>query len=202
MKCKRRILIAMVLICSLAVVIMGCEKGEDVSANNKEVVTPAPMDEVARSADNDTSGDLVPVDETDTPEVIDRQGAPDTIDEQSGIIKMQNEAAVSQHRMGIVMFTHEKHYQETPDGHGINCGECHHDEEGKPLVELTVNDSVPGCFECHDKKDRPRKPQDISDGDWLAMRLEYYVEAVHENCIECHKEQGGPVQCTDCHPRP
>lgn len=192
------ILSAMVLVFSLAF-ILGCDKGDEVSGKKEETVKPSSLDEVAFPADNDTSDDLVSSDGTDIPEIIANEDTPIAVDEQSGVIKMQNGAAVSQHRMGIVMFTHEKHYREKPNGHGIGCGECHHDAAGKPLTELKPGDPVQSCFECHDKKDRPRKPQDISDEDWLAMRLEYYVEALHENCIECHKQQGGPVKCTDCH---
>ena len=120
-------------------------------------------------------------------------------EQNDGIIQMQNEEAVKQHRMGIVQFTHDLHAKDKPEGHGVGCGDCHHDAEGKPLTDITMDDEVQSCFECHSKADRPRKPKDISDEDWRAMRLEYYVEAVHENCIECHKEQGGPVKCTDCH---
>jgi hypothetical protein len=116
-----------------------------------------------------------------------------------GIIEMKNENAVAKHRMGIVQFTHDLHFAAKPDGHGVGCGECHHDAEGKPLADLKASDPVQGCFECHSKADRPRKPKDISDDDWQAMRLEYYVEALHDNCIECHKAQSGPVKCTECH---
>jgi hypothetical protein len=119
-----------------------------------------------------------------------------------GIIEMKNEEAVAQHKMGIVQFTHDLHFADKPDGHGVGCGDCHHDAEGKPLTDLKAGDPVQSCFECHSKADRPRKPKDISDDDWQAMRLEYYVEAIHDNCIGCHKAQGGPVKCTDCHPKP
>ncbi len=192
------ILSAIVLIFGLAFM-SGCEKGEDVSVKKEETVKPSPLDEAAPSVDNDTSGELVSSDETDSPEIITNDDVPLSSDEQSGVIKMQNQEAVSQHRMGVVMFTHEKHYLEKPEGHGIGCGKCHHDAAGNPLTELKAGDPVQSCFECHNKKDRPRKPQDMSDEDWLSMRLEYYVEALHENCIECHKQQGGPVKCTDCH---
>lgn len=119
-----------------------------------------------------------------------------------GVIEMKNEKAVPKHKMGVVMFTHDKHFAAKPDGHGVGCGECHHDAEGKPLAALKAGDPVKSCFECHSKADRPKKPKDISDDDWQAMRLEYYVEAMHDNCMGCHKSQGGPVKCTDCHPKP
>jgi hypothetical protein len=119
-----------------------------------------------------------------------------------GVIEMKNEKAVPQHKMGIVMFTHDKHTAAKPDGHGVGCGECHHDATGKPLADLKAGDPVKGCLECHSKSDKPKKPQGISDADWQKMRMEYYVEAMHDNCTGCHKAQGGPVKCTDCHPKP
>jgi hypothetical protein len=189
-----QIVSAMLLVFCLAF-ILGCDRGEDGSDKREETAKPPPSEEVADPDDTD----IVPSDETDTPEITEPEDDPAAADDRDGVIQMQNEAAVSQRRMGIVMFTHEKHYQEPPDGHGIGCGECHHDEEGNPLTDLEPGDPVQSCYECHNKKDRPKKPQDISDEDWRAMRLEYYVEAIHESCIECHKQQGGPVKCTDCH---
>jgi hypothetical protein len=198
MKAMIHVLWAMLLIFSLSF-ISGCGRGEDDSDRKEEIPRPPSSVEVTGPPDNDASDDMVPSHETETPEITEPEDDPAAADDPNGVIQMQNEAAVSQRRMGIVMFTHEKHYQEPPDGHGIGCGECHHDEEGKPLTDLKPGDPVQSCYECHNKKDRPRKPQDISDEDWRAMRLEYYVEAVHENCIECHQQQGGPVKCTDCH---
>jgi hypothetical protein len=195
------ILLAMILVCGPAV-ISGCDKGEGPPDKAVEAVKPAPPAEATRPADTDTSDDFVPSDETDIQKDTDIKTLPDIIEDQGGIIEMKNEAAVSQHRMGIVRFTHEKHYRDQPEGHGIGCGECHHGAAGIPLAELKPGDTVQNCLECHSKKDRPKKPQDISDADWLAIRLEYYVEAMHDNCIKCHKEQGGPVKCADCHPRP
>jgi hypothetical protein len=194
------ILLALFLVFGPAV-ISGCDKGEDPTDKTVEAVKPAPRAEATRPADTDTSGDSLSSDETDFPKDAGSKDIPIIIDEPGGVIEMKNEAAVSEHRMGIVRFAHEKHYRDKPEGHGIGCGECHHNAAGIPLAELKPGDSVQNCLECHSKKDRPKKPQDISDADWLAMRLEYYVEAMHDNCMECHKEQGGPVKCADCHPR-
>ena len=186
------ILSAIFLFCGM-VIISGCDKSESLPEKSTEDVKPAPLTEKMPVSKKETA------DEAELPEVFSTPDIPDRTGSRGGIIEMKNEAAVSEHRMEIVIFTHEKHSLDKPDGHGINCGECHHDKTGNPLLELTANDSVSGCFECHDKKDRPRKPQDISDEDWRVMRLEYYVEAMHDNCIECHKQGGGPVKCTECH---
>lgn len=118
------------------------------------------------------------------------------------VIEMKNSEAFATHKMGICEFTHKKHADAKPDGHGIACGECHHDKDGKPL-ELKEGDAVQGCMECHDKTEKPKKPKDISKEEWDAMQLEYYYGALHANCIDCHKEGGaGPVKCADCHPKP
>jgi hypothetical protein len=205
---KRLILIlsAMILVCGPAFII-GCDKGGSPPEKTVEAVKPAPSVEATRPADTDTSGAPVPADahspadDADGLKDIDSKDLPVVMDEPGGIIEMKNEAAVSQHRMGIVRFAHEKHFRDQPEGHGMGCGECHHDAAGIPLAELKPGDPVQSCLKCHSKKDRPKKPQDISDADWLAMRLEYYVEAMHDNCMECHKKQGGPVKCADCHPK-
>jgi len=119
-----------------------------------------------------------------------------------GVIEMKNTDAFDKHKMGIVMFDHKKHYNAEPDGYGIGCGKCHHDDSGQPL-ELKEGDSVQGCFECHSEPGNARKPADMSRDEWDVAKLDYYKEALHANCIDCHKEAGaGPVKCMECHPRP
>jgi len=118
------------------------------------------------------------------------------------MMKMKNEQAFQQHRMGIVQFNHKKHAADKPDGYGLGCGDCHHDENGKPLSDLKPGDAVQSCFECHDKKNRPRRDPSMSPEEWKKEQLNYYYGAIHENCMGCHKKQGGPVRCTECHPRP
>lgn len=120
----------------------------------------------------------------------------------SGVIKMKNEKAFQQHRMGIVQFDHEKHFADKPEGYGLGCGECHHDENGMPLTELRAGDSVQDCFECHDKAGRPQRDSSMSPEEWEQEQLKYYYGAIHNNCMDCHKEMGGPKTCTECHPRP
>ncbi|MBS3758581.1 MAG: cytochrome c3 family protein [Desulfobacterales bacterium] len=118
------------------------------------------------------------------------------------VMEMKNEQAFPQHRMGIVEFDHKKHVADKPDGYGLGCGECHHDENGEPLSDLKAGDEVQGCFECHDKKSRPRRDPSMSPEEWEKEQLKYYYGAIHENCMGCHKKMGGAVRCTECHPRP
>ncbi|MDZ7832616.1 MAG: cytochrome c3 family protein [Desulfobacterales bacterium] len=120
-----------------------------------------------------------------------------------GMITMKNENAFEEHRMGIVEFDHEKHAASKPEGYGLGCGDCHHDENGEPLTDLKRGDPVQSCYECHDKDGRPRRDPAMSQEEWKKEELTYYYGAIHENCTGCHKQMGaGPVSCTECHPRP
>ncbi len=120
----------------------------------------------------------------------------------SDVIKMENTKAFATHKQGIVMFDHKKHFAAKPDGHGLACGDCHHDKDNKPLA-LKEGDKVQGCLECHTKTEKPKKPQGMSKPDWDKMQLEYYYGAIHENCVGCHKKgNAGPVKCAECHPKP
>lgn len=105
------------------------------------------------------------------------------------------------HKKGIVTFTHKKHAED----YGISCGECHHDDKGKPL-DLKMGDDVQKCSECHTKfkKDKKNK-KDIM----------VHENAMHQNCVTCHKEFNkkknpkdkkgmkgpAPASCTKCHPK-
>lgn len=120
--------------------------------------------------------------------------APDTI-------KMENPAY--KHKKGIVEFTHHKHIAE----HKISCGDCHHDDKGKPLASLKDGDDVKGCFECHNKPGEKPKGKDAPK---LSKKeaLQYHAEALHENCKGCHKDynkknktKAAPTTCSKCHPK-
>ncbi|MFO7839944.1 MAG: cytochrome c3 family protein [Desulfosalsimonadaceae bacterium] len=122
-------------------------------------------------------------------------------DEESGpgVMKMKNEDAFKQHRMGIVTFDHNTHAEE----YDLSCGECHHDDEGNPLQEADLDEgSVKSCFACHDKEGRPQRDSSMSPEEWEEEKIGYYYEAIHQNCMGCHKEKGGPAACPECHPRP
>jgi hypothetical protein len=103
---------------------------------------------------------------------------------------------------GSVAFSHLKHATD----YKIGCGECHHDDKGQPLTNLKEGDDVQGCFECHNKPGelKGKKAEGLSKAD----KLTYHANAMHENCIGCHKTfnkenktTAAPTKCTDCHPK-
>ncbi len=116
------------------------------------------------------------------------------------VIPMDNEA-YDKHKKPIVQFTHYAHYTD----YGIGCGQCHHDEDGAPLTDLTMEDEVQGCIECHPKpSERPKGKgaPDLTESE----RLEYHAEALHDNCKGCHDDynkknntRAAPTSCSKCH---
>jgi hypothetical protein len=126
------------------------------------------------------------------------------------VIKMENKA-YKEHEKGIVTFSHKKHNEE----YKVGCGECHHDDKGKPLNDLKMGDDVKNCIECHKtpgkmpgsvKKELREKK--ASKKEKKAKEMEYHAEALHENCISCHKDynkknktKAAPQSCTKCHPK-
>ena len=72
-----------------------------------------------------------------------------------------------------------------------------------------------GCIECHkipgkmpgDLK-KEMKANKASKKEIAAKEMEYHAEAIHENCISCHKKfnkenktKAAPQTCTKCHPK-
>ncbi|MFW6283872.1 MAG: cytochrome c3 family protein [Desulfosalsimonas sp.] len=113
------------------------------------------------------------------------------------VIEMKNDKAFEDHRQPIVKFDHGKHYK-ADGGYDIGCGECHHDENGEPLEDLQAGDDVQSCFECHDGTGAG-SPKDFMGPKPDAEALNSYYTAIHVNCVGCHKEQGGPKSCNQCH---
>lgn len=122
-----------------------------------------------------------------------------------------NSPEYEKHAKGIVEFTHKKHAEEYakkfPEYYKNSCGECHHDENNKPLKDLKAGDNVQRCIECHKKpSERPKgkgKPKLTKK-----QKLEYQAEAFHYNCRDCHKKYNkkyktkkAPTTCTKCHPK-
>ncbi len=112
------------------------------------------------------------------------------------------------HKYNYATLTHKKHVEE----YKATCGECHHDEQGKPLNNLKIGDNVQKCSECHNKPGRkPKKKKGDPKLSDKERRL-YHAEALHDNCKDCHKkfnkkvkkETGkkgtAPVSCNKCHP--
>jgi hypothetical protein len=117
-----------------------------------------------------------------------------------GIILMNNPKYES-HTKPIVKFTHQKHIEE----YSKSCGDCHHDNTGKPL-DLKPGDPVAGCIDCH-KETKKKKGEKLEKSEKIRI---YHDEALHANCIECHKayniEKGdpkgmapAPASCKACH---
>lgn len=126
------------------------------------------------------------------------------------VITMDN-PAYKKHKKGIVDFTHKKHVE---DYGSKGCGECHHDENNKPLNDLKEGDDVQSCIECHkipgqvDKKTKKKLKKVKDKAAKKSKKLEYHAEAIHMNCITCHKafnketkSKKAPTSCSKCHPK-
>ena len=117
-------------------------------------------------------------------------------------------------KKSMVKFTHKKHaedyVQQYADLYPNKCGDCHHDENNKPLSNLKVGDDVQKCSECHKvageapKKDKNKKKIKYKK----AEKLQWHAEAIHDNCRGCHrafnkkyKPKKAPTTCTKCHPK-
>ncbi len=123
-------------------------------------------------------------------------------------IKMENKA-YKKHKKGIVVFAHKKHSEDyakkAPDLYKNGCGECHHDDKGKPLTNLKDGDPVKSCIECHKKPGERPKGKNAPKLS-KKQRLEYHAEALHYNCKGCHKlynkkfkTKAAPTTCAKCH---
>jgi hypothetical protein len=117
-----------------------------------------------------------------------------------GIILM-NTPGYESHTKPIVKFTHQKHM----DAYSKSCGDCHHDNTGKPL-DLKPGDPVAGCIQCH-KETKKKKGEKLEKAGKIRI---YHDEALHANCIGCHKAynitkgdpkglEPAPVSCKACH---
>ena len=127
--------------------------------------------------------------------------APVAVTNIADVMAMEN-SAYKAHKKGIVQFTHKKH---TTD-YGLACGECHHDADGNPLNDLKMGDAVENCIACHAKPGKA--PKKKGEKMTKAQELEYHANALHENCISCHKAfnkknntKAAPASCGKCHPK-
>jgi cytochrome c553 len=124
------------------------------------------------------------------------------------VIKMQNDY---EHKKAIVEFSHAKHVTEYKGA----CGDCHHDENNKPLSNLKEGDAVKKCIECHSKpgevpkaeKDKWKKEK-LKKAEKDKLSRQWHAEAVHDNCRSCHKDynkknktKAAPTTCVKCHPK-
>ena len=115
-----------------------------------------------------------------------------------------------EHKKGIIQFTHKKHFDEyakkSPEFYKNGCGECHHDDKGKPLAGLKDGDCVKKCIECHSKPGEIKGKE--AKGLSKKEKRQYHANALHDNCKGCHKKfnkknktKAAPTTCTKCHPK-
>lgn len=129
------------------------------------------------------------------------------------VIKLED-PAYKEHKKGVVNFEHGKHQTEYaekyPEFYKNGCGECHHDENNKPLSNLKAGDDVQKCIECH--KIASEAPKGKKAEKKLSKKekiKDYHAEALHENCRGCHRAYNkkykpakkAPTTCTKCHPK-
>ena len=127
------------------------------------------------------------------------------------IIKGIDASAYKKHKKGTVVFHHKKHEEtyakQYPDLYKNGCGECHHDKDNKPLTNLTCDDKVQKCIDCHKipgERPKGKKAPKLNKKE----RLAYHAEALHYNCKDCHKKfnkkykpKKAPTTCSKCHPK-
>jgi hypothetical protein len=96
---------------------------------------------------------------------------------------------------GSVLFDHQVHAAD----YGLNCASCHHHpsepEEGAAMAS---------CSSCHVfPKDGPLPASclDCHAADEVGLEgVPGRTDALHGQCIGCHKDGGsGPVECAACH---
>ncbi len=124
------------------------------------------------------------------------------------VIKMED---AYEHTKAIVEFSHKKHVNEYKG----SCGDCHHDENNKPLSNLKEGDDVKKCIECHSKPgEATKEAKDAWKKDKLKkaekdkLARQWHAEAIHDNCRGCHqdynkknKTKAAPTTCVKCHPK-
>jgi cytochrome c553 len=126
------------------------------------------------------------------------------------VIKLENKGC--ENTKGQIEFSHKNHTEDYAKKYAKlysnGCGECHHDDKGKPIAGLTADSKVQKCFDCHKKCGEAPKGKDAPKLEKKA-KLEFIAEAYHENCTGCHRdynkefkpEKKAPVTCNDCHPK-
>jgi len=129
------------------------------------------------------------------------------------MIKLED-PAYKKHKKGVVDFTHGKHQtdyaKKYPEFYKNGCGECHHDEDNKPLSKLKEGDDVQKCIECH--KIAAEAPKGKKAKKKLTKKekiKDYHAEALHQNCRGCHRKYNkkykpkkkAPTTCAKCHPK-
>ena len=97
---------------------------------------------------------------------------------------------------GPVTFNHAGHVNDI----GLACNACHHTLEPQ---ETEVEEH---CSDCHTEPGFIRGKE--ADGLGDDELIEHYLNALHAQCIDCHKQKkiedrkrSIPIGCTQCHDR-
>lgn len=106
------------------------------------------------------------------------------------VVRMETKG-YEKHERGIVEFQHNKHVVEF----NLNCGECHHDQDGKPLDSFNMGDKSPkSCIECHDLDSTHKShvgDYDVACGQCHVDQDGKPLDVLKiESCIACHKTPG------------
>jgi hypothetical protein len=100
---------------------------------------------------------------------------------------------------GKALFDHKTHFADS--GYAIACNECHH----HPAEPDDPAEALLKCGYCHQTlekgKNWPDSCLDCHEADELEdSKMMKKSDAIHAQCIECHKEAGsGPEECNSCH---
>jgi ribosomal protein S27E len=104
-----------------------------------------------------------------------------------------DKALLGKHKKALVTFSHKKHSTD----YKVSCADCHHVyKEGTNVWKQ--GDEVEKCDACHAEAKAPSGDKSPKE----EKIKKYYYDAIHANCVACHKEQKkGPAKCAECHPK-
>ncbi len=84
-------------------------------------------------------------------------------------------------------FTHKAHWED----YSIKCETCHHPVKAKGGAVPSYSCSSSGCHTANE-----------CDGQTVGKKNKAcpnFEDAYHMQCIDCHKKDGGPTKCAECH---
>jgi hypothetical protein len=84
-------------------------------------------------------------------------------------------------------FTHKVHW----DDYSIACESCHHPVKAKGGDVGSYSCSASGCHTANECNG-----QTVGKKNKACPNFE---DAYHIQCIDCHKKDGGPTKCAECH---
>lgn len=94
-------------------------------------------------------------------------------------------------------FPHWKHQEE------ITCGKCHHSMDSDlEKIEYNEGQEIGQCSSCHNRDTLAGRTL-VKLGNKKPIKLDTIKDAVHANCIPCHKKtrKRKLSKCDTCHPK-